>query len=44
MKMPPSFVLLYATVNKVQYEGGETYAQEKNRDGDDGPYVGRRLM
>lgn len=42
--MPPSFVLLYATVNKVQYEGGETYAQEKNRDGDDGPYVGRRLM
>lgn len=42
--MPPSFVLLYATVNKVQYEGGETYAQEKNRDGDDGPYVSRRLM
>lgn len=44
MILSPSFVLVYATANEVQYEGGETYAQEKNRDGDDGPYDYRRIM
>lgn len=44
MILSPLFVLLYATVNEVQYEGGETYAQEENRDDDDEPYDYRRIM
>ena len=42
--MEPLIRILNVTTNEVQYEGGETYAQEKNCDGDDGSYVGRRLM
>ena len=42
--MEPLIRILNVTANEVQYEGGETYAQEKNRYGDDGPYVGRRIM
>ena len=42
--MEPLIRILNVTTNEVQYEGGETYAQEKNRNGDDELYVVRRIM
>ena len=44
MILLPSFVLVYATVNEVQYEGGETYAQEKNCNGVDESSACRRNL
>ena len=42
--MEPLVRILNVTINEVQYEGGETYAQEKNCDGNDGAYVVGRFM
>ena len=36
--------ILNVTTNEVQYEGGETYAQEENCNGNNGGYVVRRFM
>ena len=42
--MEPLIRILNVTTNEVQYEGGETYAQEKNCHVADEPSAGRRNL
>ena len=42
--MTPLIGILNVTANEVQYEGGETYAQEKNCNGADEPSACRRNL
>ena len=37
-------LIVIVTINEVQYEGGETYAQEKNCHGADEPSACRRNL
>ena len=42
--MEPLVRILNVTANEVQYEGGETYAQEKKCNGVDESSAGRRNL